>query len=625
MRNRKNLLEAVKHEVVARLSQSLHNQMEALINVPKKMEVEKVKRIWDVNVKIGDRPILKLSPDADIIDVFDEPMVAGRLLILGAPGSGKTTTLLELGQELVIRAEMDVELGIPVFLNLSSWRDDKQSMEEWLVEELRWKYGVSRDIGRSLVRGKQLLPMLDGLDELESSRQCLCVEAINKFLLGECRPQFLVVRSRLEEYESVGGGLCLNGAVCLLPLSDVQVEGYLLGFGKYELWELVRGDGELLEFVRVPLFLSMVIVAEVSLGRWRELRGDERLDYLLDAYVVRMLERRVDSRFYGEKKVPSNEKTLEWLGWLAYQLEKHSKIEFLIERLERSWLDSVRGRIIYKVIASLSYSILMGVYLSMLSDNNENFFENINIIGIAFYFIIVFLLDNEGKNIWQINPKLEVIKFSWKSFPESFKEKFLSWLNNYSILSDKTARTFFIIIQGFVIFFSVFFFRYLKLYGVLLYNIVPIALSIFFPLIVIIFMALPQIFQGEELKDTKNPNEGTWRILLNGIFLTVMVLPISAILVLFSKSIQSELVSEIVLFLAIILPCLTLLIFADSAIGHLIVRLSLFLTKKAPWNYARFLNYATEKILLQRVGGGYQFIHRLLQEPLAWWYSNQEK
>ncbi|MGB3510825.1 MAG: CHAT domain-containing protein [Microcoleaceae cyanobacterium] len=32
LRNRKNLLEAVKHEVIARLSQSLHNQMEALIN-----------------------------------------------------------------------------------------------------------------------------------------------------------------------------------------------------------------------------------------------------------------------------------------------------------------------------------------------------------------------------------------------------------------------------------------------------------------------------------------------------------------------------------------------------------------------------------------------------------------
>nr|MDJ0555639.1 NACHT domain-containing protein [Microcoleaceae cyanobacterium MO_207.B10] len=430
LRNRKNLLEAVKHEVVARLSQSLHNQMEALINVPKKMEVEKVKRIWDVNVKIGDRPNLKLSPEADIIDVFDDSIVAGRLLILGAPGSGKTTTLLELGQELVIRAQMDVELGIPVFLNLSSWKDDKQSMEEWLVEELRWKYGVSRDIGRRLVRGKQLLPMLDGLDELESSRQGLCVEAINRFLLGEYRPGFLVVCSRLEEYESVGGGLCLNGAVCLLPLSDVQVEGYLLGFGKYELWESVRGDGELLEFVRVPLFLSMVIVAEVSLRRWGELKGDERLDYLLDAYLLRMLERQVDSRFYGGKRVPSGEKTLEWLGWLAYQLEKHSSTEFLIERLRYSWVEKKRERMIYWIVfvALALVSNPIFIYMVFLIHKENQY-------GIEFYFFVglggiviaslgIFLTpkkmrDEYEKNTWNV----ETLDFSWGNFKNEFKKQ----------------------------------------------------------------------------------------------------------------------------------------------------------------------------------------------------------
>uniref|UniRef100_UPI0025E97524 hypothetical protein n=1 Tax=Okeania sp. SIO2F4 TaxID=2607790 RepID=UPI0025E97524 len=60
-------------------------------------------------------------------------------------------------------------------------------------------------------------------------------------------------------------------------------------------------------------------------------------------------------------------------------------------------------------------------------------------------------------------------------------------------------------------------------------------------------------------------------------------------------------------------------------IEHLAIRIILFLTKKAPWNYARFLNYATEKMLLQRVGGGYRFIHRLLQEHLAWRYINRQK
>ncbi|MDJ0592593.1 MAG: hypothetical protein QNJ72_21810 [Pleurocapsa sp. MO_226.B13] len=36
-----------------------------------------------------------------------------------------------------------------------------------------------------------------------------------------------------------------------------------------------------------------------------------------------------------------------------------------------------------------------------------------------------------------------------------------------------------------------------------------------------------------------------------------------------------------------------------------------------PWNYARFLDYAAERIFLRKVGGGYIFIHRMLLEHFA--------
>jgi len=36
-----------------------------------------------------------------------------------------------------------------------------------------------------------------------------------------------------------------------------------------------------------------------------------------------------------------------------------------------------------------------------------------------------------------------------------------------------------------------------------------------------------------------------------------------------------------------------------------------------PWNYARFLNFCTEKLLLQRVGGRYRFVHKLVQDYFA--------
>jgi hypothetical protein len=46
----------------------------------------------------------------------------GNLLLLGEPGSGKTTTLLTFARALLIAAEQDERRPIPIILNLSSWR-----------------------------------------------------------------------------------------------------------------------------------------------------------------------------------------------------------------------------------------------------------------------------------------------------------------------------------------------------------------------------------------------------------------------------------------------------------------------------------------------------------------------
>jgi len=36
-----------------------------------------------------------------------------------------------------------------------------------------------------------------------------------------------------------------------------------------------------------------------------------------------------------------------------------------------------------------------------------------------------------------------------------------------------------------------------------------------------------------------------------------------------------------------------------------------------PWEYVRFLDYASERVLLRKVGGGYIFMHRMLLEYFA--------
>ncbi len=63
-----------------------------LINLGKEQQPEQVKRPWDAEIKIGSKPSESIPNTSSILEVFDQEEIAGRLLILGNPGSGKTTT-----------------------------------------------------------------------------------------------------------------------------------------------------------------------------------------------------------------------------------------------------------------------------------------------------------------------------------------------------------------------------------------------------------------------------------------------------------------------------------------------------------------------------------------------------
>jgi len=54
-----------------------------------------------------------------------------------------------------------------------------------------------------------------------------------------------------------------------------------------------------------------------------------------------------------------------------------------------------------------------------------------------------------------------------------------------------------------------------------------------------------------------------------------------------------------------------------ASVQHFFLRLRLWRAGSMPWRYARFLDYASECILLRKVGGGYIFMHRLLLDYFA--------
>lgn len=54
-----------------------------------------------------------------------------------------------------------------------------------------------------------------------------------------------------------------------------------------------------------------------------------------------------------------------------------------------------------------------------------------------------------------------------------------------------------------------------------------------------------------------------------------------------------------------------------AVIQHFSLRFILCLEGFLPWNLVSFLDYATERIFLRKVGGGYVFVHRMLMDYFA--------
>jgi predicted NACHT family NTPase len=241
-----------------------------------------------------------LSQLTRIIEVFIAVTFKVRLLILGEPGAGKTTELLTLAQDLVQQAIADESAAIPIIFELSAWKEDK-SIEQWLVEQLTAVYKLPASIGKQWLDTQQLLPLLDGLDELGLVCQERCVEAINQFLVEHNQPH-LVVCCRREEYEQ--GELQLErlkGAVYLQPLTDKQIKDYFEQLKRSHLWQVVKQTPELLALARFPLFATMIPYAYQG----RVIHNNEEL---FKNYIAKRLAAPESQGVYPPGKAPSKGK-----------------------------------------------------------------------------------------------------------------------------------------------------------------------------------------------------------------------------------------------------------------------------------------------------------------------------
>jgi hypothetical protein len=322
-------------------------------------------------LELPDQSRQTLPPDKKIGQIFDEMNRA--LLILGAPGSGKTITLLQLACDLIHQAEQDESFAqpVPVVFNLSTWTKE-QALINWLTAELSVKYQIPQRIGRPWLENSRLLPLLDGLDEVRPADRDDCVKAINQFG-AEFGLSGLVVCSRLEEYLSLPVRLKLNGAIRLQPLTLEQVYDYLEAAGSKldALRAALQADDSLQTLAQSPLTLGIMTLAYQDLPTESLVNPvntlEVRRQHLLDTYIERMF------KCKGQGRKPySDDQTRAWLSWLARGMLRHNQGIFLIEQLQPSWLASHKWIWLYLLASRLSLSLMLGLLLGLVFAFNES-------------------------------------------------------------------------------------------------------------------------------------------------------------------------------------------------------------------------------------------------------------
>ncbi|MBV6622413.1 MAG: NACHT domain-containing protein [Rivularia sp. (in: Bacteria)] len=586
------------------------------------------------------------------IDVFDdlnnaeETISARTLLILGEPGSGKTTTLLEIARDLIADAWEDENLSIPVMLNLSSWGSflGTKNFSNWLVNKLYEEYQIPKSQAKTWIEKQRLLLLFDGLDEVKKERRSSCLAAINQFIRKYSEAD-VIVCSRIQDYNTLLERFWFQAAIYIQPLKKEQIYDYFQQGGDEltAVKQLLQEDKKLLSLATNPLMLNIITIAYRGMPL-EELRAinsvEESRQNLFKNYINRMFERRNIDHKYSKKK------SLHYLICLAQRMEANSQSKYLIEQMQPDWLQTKIQKLAYNFGVRLIFGIIAGLIMALyFATQISTYFTSFttfiipSIISASISALLsglqpgllpgivcglIYILST-ALMIWQDIPLeetgnhialLSTLFIDGTIFGLALGIEFkniniktvdtIRWSYSRALLFTKYGILSGLAYVGLRLIFSDRYFRPNGFYSIL-YELM-------------IFSVLSGIIggldKGQEIEKTTLPNQGIIRSFNYSILLLMIFLPIGIVgSIPYSENFHESIsIGLAVGFLAALVGGQ----FSGLVlIKHSALRFILWVNGYIPFNCARFLDYAAERILLQKSGGGYIFYHRSLLEYFA--------
>jgi hypothetical protein len=528
------------------------------------------------------------GPSPDIGAVFE--VAEGALLLLGAPGAGKSRLLAELAADRVARAEQDASVPMPVLVSLASWAPGRGPLSTWLAQELHARYDVPLVRAREWLAAGLVAPLLDGADE--SADLTACIGAVDDFRQAHGLVP-IAVTCRIAEYEAAGARLRLRGAVRVEPLTAGEIRRYLTeaALPADTVDELVAETGDLLTS---PLGASLV-VRTYRAAPTMDLSGDTSTDArarLIEMYVEAMLSRR--RRTVGdEAQAYPQEQTRAWLGWLARMMHDGDLAQFRLDRIQPRWLPASAQRgwnvsvwAVAVVLAGLG--LLAGsAVLRALGATSLGWAGLVLAVSYLLFLGVVFVPNHDSRV--RIEP-VEVVR--WRAGRRQLAYAVIAavgiaatWAT--ALLPNLTTSVW----------------RATLLVEATLWPVVVLATG----------------FRAELAAASRTPTDGIRRSLRHAAVAGAAGIVLGAVFGLaWSRWVEPTSATWFAVTIGIV-AAVVAAYFAGgrAAVLHYAARVALARSGCAPLRYVRFLDYAAERVLLRRVGGAYEFIHPLVREHFA--------
>jgi hypothetical protein len=122
--------------------------------------------------------------------------------------------------------------------------------------------------------------------------------------------------------------------------------------------------------------------------------------------------------------------------------------------------------------------------------------------------------------------------------------------------------------------------------------------------------------RGRRVEEKSRPNQGILLSIRNAVVAALLTGPVLGVLMLVSYDWRTGVIT------ALISALIVFSLFGGSALTkYLLLHLFLRYLGYTPWRFSRFLDHASRLVFLRKVGGGYIYIHRSLQEYFASSYT----